>query len=64
MSTPHDDLVGAGISPKERLERIETMLERIDNKLDNKADRSDLIILENRVREIELHGSKIGRAHV
>lgn len=49
-----DGLSGAGITPKERLERIEAMLERIDAKLDAKANESDVVALELRVRELEL----------
>lgn len=49
-----EGLSGAGITPKERLERIEAMLERIDAKLDAKANESDVVALEVRVREMEL----------
>lgn len=49
-----DGLTNAGITPKERLERIEAMLERIDAKLDAKANESDVVALELRVREMEL----------
>lgn len=49
-----DGLTGAGITPKERLERIEAMLERIDAKLDAKANESDVVALELRVRDMEL----------
>lgn len=49
-----DGLTGAGITPKERLERIEAMLERIDAKLDAKANESELVALELRVRDMEL----------
>lgn len=49
-----EGLQNAGITPKERLERIESMLERIDQKLDGKANESDLISLELRVRTMEL----------
>lgn len=51
------DLMNAGITAKERLERIERMLEGIDIKLDTKASQVDFVMLENRVREIELHGT-------
>jgi hypothetical protein len=51
-----DEMAGAGITAKERLERIELMLSRIDGKLDGKADQSDLMALEGRVRQIEQHG--------
>lgn len=49
----HDDLVGAGISPKERLERIEALLARIDEKLDGKANLHDLYALQLRMEVIE-----------
>lgn len=52
-----DSLRSIGISPRERLERIENLLGSIDAKLDVKADKEDLRLLEGRVREMELHGS-------
>ncbi len=48
-----DGLQGAGITAKERLERIEAMLARMDEKLDAKFD-----TLQNRISLIELNGSK------
>jgi hypothetical protein len=47
-------LNGAGITAKERLGNIEELLKSMDSKLDNKADRADLIAVEGRVRAIEL----------
>lgn len=52
-----DSLSNAGISPRERLERIEQMLERIDGKLDGKANAAEVAGLEARIRELELNGS-------
>lgn len=52
-----DGIQNAGISAKERLGKIEEKLDSILGKLDNKADKSDFIELERRVREIELHGT-------
>lgn len=52
-----DDLSNAGITPKERLARIESLLERMDGKLDNKADAAVVAALELRVRDLETHGS-------
>jgi hypothetical protein len=48
-----DDLAGAGITAKERLQNIESVLVRIDQKLDGKADAAVVAALEVRVREIE-----------
>ena len=56
-----DSMNGAGITAKERLERIETILGKIDSKLDNKADRADLVSLEQRVRDLELHGTNLAQ---
>lgn len=53
MNDGHDDLKGAGISPRERLERIEAMLEKIDGKLDNKTDQVDFLALQARVYAAE-----------
>ena len=53
-----DGLSNAGISPRERLQRIETLLERVDQKLDNKANAADLVALELRVRQLEQHGGE------
>lgn len=46
-------MAGAGITAKERLGRIEDVLQRIDTKLDNKADKADLVALEVRTRALE-----------
>ena len=48
-----DGMSSAGISAKERLARIETVLDKIDRKLDHKADKADVVALEVRVRAIE-----------
>lgn len=53
MASDHDDLVGAGISPRERLQRIEELLGVIDSKLDSKADATALIALTLRVATLE-----------
>lgn len=52
-----DGIQGAGISAKERLAKIEEKLDNILIKLDNKADKADLIDLQRRVRDIETHGT-------
>ncbi len=49
-----DSLANAGITPKERLTNIETILTRIDSKLDGKANQSDVAAMELRVRAIEV----------
>ena len=46
MTANGDGLSNAGISPRERLERIENMLTKIDEKLDSKADISRVVVLE------------------
>ncbi len=51
----------ASISPGERLSKIEDKLDKIISKLDNKADKGELLALEIRVRDIELHGSNKSR---
>lgn len=56
-----DELVGAGISAKERLERIEALLDRMDRKLDSKVDQAEFLSLDARVRDLELHGSQATR---
>ena len=53
-----DELQGAGITAKERLERIEALLDRMDRKLDSKVDTQEFLALDARVRDIELHGSQ------
>ena len=53
-----DDLEAAGLTAKERLGRIEELLDKMDRKLDDKASMSEVIALEARVRELELHGSE------
>lgn len=57
-----DDLASAGISAKERLGNIEEVLKSIDSKLDGKADRSYVVALELRVRELELSHAKADAA--
>jgi hypothetical protein len=52
-----DGLRGAGISPRERLERIEAMLERIDSKMDARMDS-----MSARLGLLELNGSKQAQA--
>lgn len=47
-----DTLRSAGISPRERLERIEHVLERIENKMDTRFG-----VLEQRVWSLELASS-------
>lgn len=44
-----DELAGAGITAKERLERIEAVLERIDTKLDTKVDQNEFQQLKSQV---------------
>lgn len=53
-----DNLRSAGITAKERLARIEDLLVRMDEKLDDKASRSEMAALELRIRSIEVSGSK------
>lgn len=48
-----ETLKSIGISPRERLERIEAVLERIDNKLDGKADQSTVVAMEVRLKAVE-----------
>lgn len=48
------ELNGASITAKERLANIETLLANIDGKLDGKANQSDLIAVDVRVKDIEL----------
>lgn len=52
-----ESLRSIGISPRERLARIETLLVAIESKLDSKADKSDIVQLEARIWAIEVHGS-------
>lgn len=56
MSSTDDSLANAGISPRQRLERIEALLERIDGRLDGKADAGVVWALEERVRTLEQNG--------
>lgn len=58
MSASDDSLAGAGISPRERLQRIEELLGRVDQKLDNKANSADVVALELRVRALEQGGGE------
>ena len=46
-------LSNAGISPRERLERIENMLAKIDEKLDYKADLAYVARIESRIGNLE-----------
>lgn len=48
-----DELNGGG-STLQRLERIERMLDKLDDKLDIKADRADVHVLSARVAVLEL----------
>lgn len=48
------DLRSIGVSPRERLERIENLLTRMDEKLDNKADASVVTSLITRISALEL----------
>ena len=54
MSEPTAD---PGMTTKEWLQRIEGHLERIEDKLDTKADTSALIAIESRVRLMETVGT-------
>ena len=56
MTDMADSIQNAGITAKERLERIENTLGRIEEKLDNKADKAEVVALELRVRHMEQHG--------
>jgi hypothetical protein len=56
-----ETLRNIGITPRERLERIENMLVNIDEKLDVKADKTEMLQLEARVRAIEVEGSRLAR---
>jgi predicted RNA-binding protein len=56
MSNERDDLLNAGISPRERLANIEGLLRVMDGKLDGKADVAYVAALEQRVRLIEIGG--------
>lgn len=49
----HDNLVGAGITPKERLERIEVLLTNIDEKLDTKTSQADHLALALKVEVMQ-----------
>lgn len=52
--TVDDTLRSIGISPRERLGRIEALLTRMDEKLDNKADASMVSNLAARISALEL----------
>lgn len=56
-----EGIENGSLSAGDRLSRIEDKLDTIVQKLDNKADKSDVIGLEIRVRDIELHGSNKAR---
>jgi len=51
-----DDLQGASISPREQLRDIRAILERMDSKLDGKADGAYVFQLEQRIRLLEVGG--------
>ena len=53
---------GGGLTAKERLERIETLLDRIDSKLDSKADAALVASIQARLDTIERDGSPRARA--
>lgn len=53
---------GAGLTAKERLERIENLLDRIDTKLDSKADYALVVSLQARLDSIERDGSPQARS--
>lgn len=57
-----DDLADAGITAGQRLTSIEEILKEIVVKLDGKADRSTVVALEYRVRELELAQAKADAA--
>lgn len=52
-----ESLRSIGISPRERLARIEQLLVDIGQKLDNKASREEMLALEVRIWQIEVKGS-------
>jgi len=54
--TERDDLQGASISPREQLRDIRAILERMDSKLDGKADGAYVAGLEQRIRLLEVGG--------
>lgn len=56
-----DTLRSAGISPRERLERIENILTRMDEKLDNKADALVVNALIARIAALELAGALVAQ---
>lgn len=56
MSDDTDSFRNAGISPGQRLFRIEALLESMDSKLDGKADLAYVVALEQRVRLLEIGG--------
>lgn len=53
MTGPENDLRGIGISPRERLARIEALLEIVDAKLDGKASSESVVALALRVAALE-----------
>lgn len=53
MTDPENDLRNIGISPRERLERIESLLGRMDEKLDNKADAATVLAMSLRIAALE-----------
>ena len=57
--TPDD---GAVLTTKEWLQRIEAGLTRIEDKLDLKAEKAELVALDQRIRLIESLGSEQARS--
>ena len=56
MSDDTDSFRNAGISPGQRLFRIEALLESMDSKLDGKADLAYVTAIEQRLRLLEVGG--------
>lgn len=56
MSDDTDSFRNAGISPGQRLFRIEELLEKMDSKLDSKADLAYVAQIEGRLRLLEVGG--------
>lgn len=56
MSEDNENFRNAGISPGQRLFRIEELLEKVDSKLDGKADLAYVAQIESRLRLIEIGG--------
>jgi adenosylmethionine-8-amino-7-oxononanoate aminotransferase len=58
MSDERDDFLNASISPRQQLQDIRRILERMDAKLDGKADGSYVMALEGRIRALESTGGE------